>query len=375
MVTMCENVPLKKDLPGKKKYIALSDILRSEIEAGVYPLGSTIPKQAEYAQKHGVARETVRNAYILLEKEGIIKQIKNKGSVVLRRYPWNNKAQLDYIFIHKPGEEQGAFGAVYFSSILGAIIEECNRESVSVQCHLVSQEEVGDYTKIAGLIREGAFIAGSPPGKTLKMLTNSGINLCLLLHSGVPYGISSVQEDNYGGIEALFDHLFNLGHRNICFVRGENNAVTSERRVAYMKVLHKKGLSERSSYIFEMNDLDYSNRNHFQDVFKKELLSFTDKYREITAFICAQPNLACLLKELIHTNEDFKLRNFSLCGMPTTEMTQMGLYDLTTATFSTDEIGCKAARVLLDTLGKESVNPVHLVCSYFLRTGSSSFTP
>lgn len=64
-------------------YVQLRDILRDQIENGVYLPGTSIPSENELSEKYGVNRLTVRTAIEGLTKEGIVMPIQGKGVFVM----------------------------------------------------------------------------------------------------------------------------------------------------------------------------------------------------------------------------------------------------------------------------------------------------
>lgn len=56
--------------------------LRSEIAAGMYPTGVALPTEAELCDVHGVSRQTVRRAFQDLVTEGIVYRVPGKGTFV-----------------------------------------------------------------------------------------------------------------------------------------------------------------------------------------------------------------------------------------------------------------------------------------------------
>lgn len=69
--------------PRATKWRQLAAELRAAILDGTYPPGSTLPQLKAYASELGIHHETVRSAYKELEKEGLIRTIQRRGSVVL----------------------------------------------------------------------------------------------------------------------------------------------------------------------------------------------------------------------------------------------------------------------------------------------------
>jgi GntR family transcriptional regulator len=68
-------------------YRELAGILREGIERGEYESGSTLPKQEELAEKHGVNLGTVRKAVGVLQAEGLVTPVRRRGTVVRPRPP------------------------------------------------------------------------------------------------------------------------------------------------------------------------------------------------------------------------------------------------------------------------------------------------
>lgn len=71
--------------PGVPLYQQLLDVLRDAIGADVLPVGSTLPTEAQLADRFGVSRITVREALQRLEADGMIRKQKAKNAVVLAR--------------------------------------------------------------------------------------------------------------------------------------------------------------------------------------------------------------------------------------------------------------------------------------------------
>jgi len=68
------------------RYLQLATLFRNRIASGRWPVGSRIPNVDTLAQDFGVARETIRQALGILEKEGFVERFRAKGTFV-RRVP------------------------------------------------------------------------------------------------------------------------------------------------------------------------------------------------------------------------------------------------------------------------------------------------
>jgi GntR family transcriptional regulator/GntR family frlABCD operon transcriptional regulator len=64
------------------KYRELQKLLKSQIIKGVYKEGDLLPSENELSSTHDMTRTTVRQALLIMEKDGYISKKKGKGSIV-----------------------------------------------------------------------------------------------------------------------------------------------------------------------------------------------------------------------------------------------------------------------------------------------------
>jgi GntR family transcriptional regulator len=63
-------------------YVEIADLLRRQMERGIWPAGQRLPTLEELARQYGVARVTVRQAMDVLSREGRILRQQGKGTFV-----------------------------------------------------------------------------------------------------------------------------------------------------------------------------------------------------------------------------------------------------------------------------------------------------
>jgi GntR family transcriptional regulator len=68
-------------------YRQLADMLRASILDGTYPIGASLPKEAELAERCGISLITVRHALRELESDGLIQKRAAKPAVVAAQAP------------------------------------------------------------------------------------------------------------------------------------------------------------------------------------------------------------------------------------------------------------------------------------------------
>lgn len=76
-------------------YVALSNLLRAEIEEGRWPVGAQLPTLDRLSEMYGVARVTARQALGVLADDGLIERVQGKGTFVASGAPERKIIQLD----------------------------------------------------------------------------------------------------------------------------------------------------------------------------------------------------------------------------------------------------------------------------------------
>jgi len=82
-------------------YVQLEKMLRGDILSGVFGAGDLIPSETVLSRDMGITRTTVRKAFEMLAKDGLVEQIRGKGTVVcfkkLSHNVWNFSGITDYL--------------------------------------------------------------------------------------------------------------------------------------------------------------------------------------------------------------------------------------------------------------------------------------
>jgi GntR family transcriptional regulator len=77
-------------------YLQIGELLSREISAGIWPVGSRLPTEADLAKHLGVAIGTLRKSLALLEQRGLLERIQGSGTYVRRK----DKTGSIYEFFH-----------------------------------------------------------------------------------------------------------------------------------------------------------------------------------------------------------------------------------------------------------------------------------
>ncbi len=117
-------------------YHQLKQIVRSEIDRGVYKPGDRLPSEPEWIQLYGVSRITVRQALTELENEGVVVRRHGKGTYVAEQHIEQELVRLtDFV------EDMHLAGLAPSSQVL-AFVHETASQFVAESLGLPRGEEV-----------------------------------------------------------------------------------------------------------------------------------------------------------------------------------------------------------------------------------------
>lgn len=92
---------------SRTKYMQVVDLIKSDIECGVFGIGEQIPSISETSAEFYIAKVTVEKAYKILKQKGILSSVKGKGYYVTSAGKLCSKRGL--LFLSYFGEEEKVF--------------------------------------------------------------------------------------------------------------------------------------------------------------------------------------------------------------------------------------------------------------------------
>lgn len=118
-------------------YHQLKQIIRSEIERGIYHPGDRLPAESELIQQYGISRITVRQALDELETEGVLVRRHGKGTYVAEK-----RIEQDLVRLTDFVEDMELAGLNASSRVLAFTREPASRVMVEALAPLPIGEEV-----------------------------------------------------------------------------------------------------------------------------------------------------------------------------------------------------------------------------------------
>ena len=252
----------------------------------------------------------------------------------------------------------------FFSAVIESFKKQSERHGYSLlfgsKNNRIKNEtflEYFRYKKVDGI----AVICSNPYEKEVLELINSEFPIVFIdFHND---NATAVTSNNYEGCRMAVKYLYDLGHRKIAHITGmkqKNNYISNLRKNAYIDEMKKLNLEIKEGYIQKGNNFDFDSGYRAM----MELLKLEDRP---TAVFAASDRTAFGAIEAI---KEMKLRvpeDISVIGFDDIEACLYSTPKLTTIRQDCDEIGKRAADILVNEIDgkkKENVNlivPVDLV--------------
>jgi GntR family transcriptional regulator, transcriptional repressor for pyruvate dehydrogenase complex len=101
--------PIISPIPRKPALsVAVTDVLRAKIEAGVWLPGQQVPTEKDLSTQLDVSRATIREALTRLKNEGYIRSVQGKGAFVADQ-PGMSMFKMDMLLSEQPADSAHIF--------------------------------------------------------------------------------------------------------------------------------------------------------------------------------------------------------------------------------------------------------------------------
>jgi len=221
----------KNNKPGFL-YHQLAEIIRRQIEEGVFKPGDPIPSLNQLSRKYNINKATVRQAIAELAAAGLIYTIPAKGSFVTDGHiAFNVRKRGTFNIVWISAISDRGLTGRFYTEILDAVRDNLRNFNANLILYSVpntSPAQIRTMIRESGI--DGAIIVGPTGIEPLHSLIASGLK-CVALDDRVHApNADSIVVDNEGGGHIAVQHLLSLGHRKLAFVTGPHNwTVTRER--------------------------------------------------------------------------------------------------------------------------------------------------
>ncbi|MDF2964545.1 MAG: GntR family transcriptional regulator [Paenibacillus sp.] len=349
-----------KDNKQLPKYMQLKHEILSWFQSGRLKPNDQMPTEHEIAEMFQMSRQTVRQTFGELEKDGWLQRVQGKGTFVSS--PQNRKNQdvqtigvittyiSDYIFPHIVRGAEAVLRNRGYRMLLSSTDNDKSKELESLQM-MMSQP-------LSGLIIEPTKSAeGNPNLSCYLELDYKKIPYLMINERYSEMNCSYIKvNDEAGGYKAT-EHLIQWGHRRI---------------VGFFKMDDLQGVNRLKGFIRAHHDLEvpllpqsvvhYTTGEKFTKPYEQALSMLNAPAEERpTAFVCYNDELALHVLEAVRQAGLSVPNDISLVGFDDSSLATATEVKLTTLTHPKTDLGIRAAELLIDKIeGKEDTPENHI---------------
>jgi len=153
---------------------------------------------------------------------------------------------------------ENSLGTTYFARVFKAALSTLQEAGYRALLLDTVSEEFASGEKLQRLIKQRrveGLLAVAPPTKDQSFVSSfseGDTSTVLIGNKAKRKGIPAITFDNTDAIKLLVNHLVELGHKKVAFIKGNDRIVDSaEREKAFLKFREKHNLAKTASYIVQ----------------------------------------------------------------------------------------------------------------------------
>lgn len=287
---------MKKDLLYQK--------LKDAISKGEYSIGHRFLPESDFAKDLGVARNTLRSVFNLLESENMIKRIKHKGTFVI--FQKEIKAQKRFLLIYEPHQDLSwpyhyiVPGIERTAALMGIDIETCFVKNIQ-DSEPAYVNAIIKQRKITGIIFISNYFLGNE--KILRALKNLDVPVLLTHGLQEDYqltGWATTTYDVRSAWKMALDHLADAGHRRIVTFHMKSCAgkIRGYEYEEYRKLLQAAGVDSSPDLICGVEYIETEIKSCLERIFRHSsqprptaILCFSDFFASVVYGILKPMNI------------------------------------------------------------------------------------
>lgn len=340
------------------KYRQVAESLKQELADNIRYGHYKLPTEQELCARFLVSRQTIRQALLLLEQEGLIARKQGSGSYATGLLP---DAEKNHIAILLSSDTE-----YIFPSLLGDLETFLSKEGYSVSVFITNNRTDTERIilqrlcekSLRGLIAEPSRSALPTPNFDLyEKLSAAGTHIVFFhgYYSNLPPSLY-VKDDNYSGGYQLGQFLTEQDHRRIAGIFQLDTIQGQERHLGFVRSMLEAGLPIDEDTIAwfttqQLTRLEKKQDTRFLSDFINQNLS------SCSAVICHNDEIAYwLIKELsyrnIHVPEDISIVSFD-----NSYLSELSVPGLTSLSHEPHEIASAAVSLLIQKIqGRNAVS-------------------
>lgn len=327
------------------KYMQLKHELLSWFESGKLQRGQQVPSENEIAEQFGMSRQTVRQTFGELEKEGWLERIQGKGTFA--RNPERREGEQvktigiittyisDYIFPHIVRGAEAELRSRGYRLLLSSTDNNKEKEMESLQL-MTSQP-------LSGLIIEPTKSAeGNPNLAYFLELQEKGIPYLMINEKYRELECTCLKVDDEAGGYKAAEYLLEQGHIRIAGFFKRDDLQGVNRLKGFLGAHKAAGISASPKRV-----VTYTTEQKNTFPYQQALHMLAEGEERPTAFVCYNDELAVLLMEAVAASGLRVPEDVSIIGFDDSSLASASGTKLTTFTHPKTMMGQEAASRLI----------------------------
>lgn len=355
--------------PKNTGTVEITDELRRRIRSGQWKAGDKLPSYSESKVLFGTHSVALEKAHAQLEREGLIRRERGRGTFVTQSTPRGRKVSTGLIGVAGKGFSFKEYSP-YWVNLLKGIRGACDEGEKQIV--LLDFESNRGWEQA-----DGVLICDWSNDITLKFLPPGMPCVSLLVPVA---GLVSVYADDYSGGRMATEYLLKLGHRRIAHLHSRDPFVSARRLAGHRDALESAGIKPNPLWEKvlrgKVRELDFGARfvDKGRDIMNQWLQADWKKLG-CTAVVAQNDETAwgviqALRAAKIRVPEDVSIIGFDGAAGENS-MHSIATQQITTLEVPLEEIGKTAAQLLLRQLAGEEVGSAHQVFPTRLIEGQS----
>lgn len=330
--------------------------LRREIKSGKWSTDRALPSERELSRRFGISRITARRSLKALCEEGLIEAKPARGYFIVpgaAEAPPADEGRA-ILFIQHSTSDEPMLDATHAGIVNGAIQAAKQR---GLEVYVTYQEPMDLRRSLRenwGNNLRGVLLDWNRHDLA-ELLLEEGIPFVLVENDMEDLDVTSVIQDNRGGMRVLLEHFAVLGHRRIGLIGTDRTSVHVRTRLsAYREYLLRRGWSGPPEWaVLESLDTDGGRR---------AMASFLESRDRPTAIVVLHRDmLTGVIEELLERGMQYP-QDISLAvwGEPVPGEPGGRFTDVTHVSWSKQEMGRMAIRALEERIRVERTERIEM---------------
>jgi GntR family transcriptional regulator, arabinose operon transcriptional repressor len=267
-MTMVSFAPFKDDeaTRGRPKYEQLCARLLGDVAAGRLKPGDVLPPEPIIAEQTNLARSTVRQALAQLERSGVIRRVRGKGTYIHENAPQRLRSDLDVFALMLPDAQSGYYPSLVagFEEAAGAVRNQVILVSTRNDAHRQGDGILQLIDKQVGGVAIVPVTSPPTPAYQVRQLQKHQIPvvLCHRGVDGVQAPVLTFSGEEVGRLAG--EALVRKGHRRVAFVASLRSGMADAYEAGLREALEAAGAQLPSRRVMYIGSDGYADQERYE---------------------------------------------------------------------------------------------------------------